>query len=243
MSKDMSQTDVRFDPESLAESIDSHPACNNEFFAHIAKHGLSAGTLRAFIHDYYYWISSFPAILGAAIANDVDPATRYALTQILHSELGSGDPERMHFRLFANLASGLGVRCERVSTEVVRPETKALVHGMKELYGGPDICAALGAQYALERQAFPMITHLARGFKHPSSLRATDYTYIDIHLVEEPEHLSQMNDCLVRCVRTSRDVASARGGAVACLDLIASFWRATWRAINLSAHRPPASLT
>lgn len=217
---------------AVDEIVDTHSACENAFFKRLRGDALNQRQLGTFGSDYLYWISSFPGILAGLIATTSDARFQFFLTEILFSELGSGDPERMHFRLFARLLGKLGVTLADTHSGPRFVETRALVEGMRQLYRDEDILHAMGAQYALERQAFPMIEKLYVGFKHYSELTRDDCEYFELHLVEEPEHLRCMQECMKRCIARPEDIERVKAGAVACLDLIAAFWRRMYEEVT-----------
>lgn len=206
-------------------TVDAHEACENEFFATCRRRLWSEREIRAVMPNYFSWIRAFPGILGGLIGNTRDPDFQFFLTEILFSELGCGDPERMHFKLFERILRKLGLSEEEIHTGPRFAETRELVEGMRRLYLEEDILRAMGAQYALERQAFPMIEKLYVGFKHFDNLTREDFEYFELHLVEEPEHLRCMQECMARCMSSTEDAARVETGARECLDLIAAFWR------------------
>lgn len=218
--------------ESLHKLIDSHEACDNPFFNLGRAWPWRVGQLRTFCPDYYAWIKSFPSILSGLIANTCDLDFQFFLTQILFSELGSGDVERMHFKLFERILRKLGLSDEEINAGARFRETHDLIEGMCQLYRHEDILRAMGAQYALERQAFPMIDKLYVGFKHYENLTRDDFEYFELHLVEEPEHLACMEECMQRCVGAPEEPARVEAGAKECLELIAAFWRRMYRELT-----------
>ncbi len=209
----------------LDRIIDGHEACDNEFFDLGRNIGWTREQLEKYSLDYRYWIRAFPGILAALIGRSPDPEFQFFMTQILHSELGSGDRTRMHFRLFERILRKLGLSDAEIESGPKFEETRWLVSGMFALYGDKDLLRAMGAQYALEKQAFPMIEKLYLGFKHYKELTRDDLEYFELHLVEEPEHLACMQECMARCVESPSDASRVEAGALACLDLIAAFWR------------------
>lgn len=216
----------------LDHLIDAHEACENAFFVRARADRWSRSQLQRFGADYRYWIASFPGILGGLIGRTRDCEFQFFLTQILFSELGSGQPDQMHFRLFERILSKLGLTREEIQAGPRFSETCNLVDGMRQLYQHDDILRAMGAQYALERQAFPMIEKLYVGFKHYRQLTREDFEYFEVHLVEEPEHLRCMEECMGRCMSKPEDVERVSVGARACLDLIAAFWRRMYKEVT-----------
>jgi pyrroloquinoline-quinone synthase len=211
--------------DNLDRAIETHEACHNEFFVMLSCPQWSHARLAAFSHEYYYWIRSFPGILASLVANVNDEESRFFLVEILHSELGSGHSERAHHKLFKQLVLSLGVAEEEIHSRCYWAETEALVTGMLTLYGDSCICRALGAQYALEKQALPMIQNLDRGLRCLQHVKDSPFDYFDLHMMEEPEHLRCMQECVTRHLGHAEDRDEVSRGAFDCLSLIATFWR------------------
>jgi len=217
--------------EQLDFAIDHHAACDNVFFRWVELNKLSTLQLRSYAPDYFFFIRSFPAILSTLIANVRDDWSRFFLAQILFSELGSGNEERMHFKLFARLLSKLGMTEEEINSGPKHEQTKRLVDGMLSLYSDPNPAKALGAQYALEKMALPMIEKLYRGFKH-YDLSIEDMDYFELHLVDEPEHLDCMRRCIAAYIGDSSSEEEVMTGACSLLNLFADFWKKEYEVIK-----------
>ena len=223
---------VKSDFSELDDLIDSHQACENNFFGRARERQWSYKQLLAFAPDYYYWVMSFPGILAELIGNVRDQDSQFFLTQILFSELGSGSKKRMHFKLLRDILQQLGLSESQIESGPNYQETKILVEGMRHLYRHQDILQAMGAQYALEKQAFPMIEKLYDGFKHYNKLTKEDFEYFELHLVEEPEHLECMQQCMVNYMNSLSDLSQIKTGAIECLSLIANFWRRQFKEVS-----------
>lgn len=215
----------------LDELIDGHEACSNDFFEHGKTRGWTFEELAAFAPDYYLWVRSFPRILAGLVNNVRDDRSCFFLTQILFSELGSGVEERTHFRLLGQVLEKLGLQAAEIATGPRYAETRQLVEGLESLYKDRDVLRAMGAQYALEKQAFPMLAQLYAGFRHFQQLEGPDFEYFEIHLVEEPEHLRCMQQCIGHYLRSPGDQEMVVAGVQRCLDLIAAFWRREYAAV------------
>lgn len=216
----------------LDAMIDAHEACCNPFFEHGKRQGWTREELSAFSPDYYHWVLSFPRILAGLVNNVQDEKSWFFLTQILFSELGSGNEDRMHFRLLGDLLVKLGLKREEIAAGPRYAETIELVEGLERIYKDRNLLSGMGAQYALEKQAFPMLAQLYDGFRHFDGLSASDFEYFEIHLVEEPEHLRCMQECIGHYMSTPEDQDRVVAGAQQCLDLIAAFWRRQHTAVT-----------
>jgi pyrroloquinoline quinone (PQQ) biosynthesis protein C len=213
-----------YDFGSLDEFILSHEACENDFFVYARRETWSLEQVASFGAEYYYFTKSFPQTLAILIQRAFDEDSRFSLTKILYSELGSGERDQMHFRLFRRTLVALGLSPSDIESGPRHTETRDLVDGLRRLYDDKELVRAFGAQYALERQADTMIRKMYEGFKKFTQLTRADFEFFELHLVEEPEHYECMRDCVERSVASQEDFKLVESGARECLSLFAAFW-------------------
>lgn len=206
----------------LDGAIEGHPAFHPQFLRDATESPWTAATAAVIIPEYKAFIRCFPGCLARLVGLVEDDESRAFLGSILHEELGAGEHDRMHHRLFEHAvrASAL-LPGDVVSRKEIFPATLNLVAEMRHLYGHNDILVALGAQYALEKQALDMIRGVADGFSHVLDRNAE---YFELHLRQEPEHHEKMKQCLLRYLLGKDDVNRAISGAVALLEALSAYW-------------------
>jgi len=210
---------------ALDAVVSSSHATQNPFLQRGHKGGWTFGDVRTFGPEYLHWITAFPGILAKGVSNARDDDTRAFLTEILFEELGRGRREYRHSNLFWRFLRDLGVTY--FSTTPRLPETRALIRGMGDLYSHRRVATMLGAQYALEHQAVPMIASMFAGVRPLlRDITRTDIMYFELHTASEPLHARVMRRCIARYVGSPADTSSALRGARGVLNLITNFWDA-----------------
>lgn len=211
----------------LDAMIQGHPAWNNPFFDRM-KNGLSIGQLRKLCPEYLCFTQGFPGILSALVAR-ADPRVQFYLVGILYSEMGSGVESNAHGNMFRRLCRDVGLREKDMPTSPRLESTRKLIDGLRFLYGESALLNGIGAQYALEFQADNMLRSLRYAFSYldsgDKSNRSQGMEFFEVHLVEEPGHISSMRHAVIRNQADDSDFVEIFEGAKSCLDLFSQFWR------------------
>lgn len=212
-------------PRKLDRAIETHRGFpqRHPFFARCRNErgGVDKDAVRAFGRDYHYFIDAFPRCLASLASAPVDAKSRAVLSQILYEETGAGTPDESHAALFGQILRSLGMTSEELALRPKFDETTSLVSGMVHLYGHEDVLQALGAQYALEKQAVGMIEDMALAFQriHPGPM-----PYFTVHMDAEPNHHQWMKDCLLGFASEPDEFDRVEKGAIELLDLLENFW-------------------
>jgi len=215
---------------NLDAMIQGHSAWKNQFFDMAEKIGMER--LRRIVPEYYFVTDNFPGVLAQLIAR-VDHGTRFYLTGILYSELGSGIESEGHGNLFRHLCRDIGVADADLSRAPLLPETHNLINGLTTLYRDSPILASMGGQYALEFQADNMLRSFRKAFRmlENASGASEGMKFFVVHDKEEPEHIQAMRQALVRYARGNGEMQVILTGARRCLDLFGDFWSGMSRAV------------
>jgi pyrroloquinoline quinone (PQQ) biosynthesis protein C len=216
--------------EGLVQTIRTHRATKNDFFRVWRQGQISRTALATLVRNYLEWVRAFPRALAALAARPLDQTALSETARTLLSETGNGKPEKSHSVLLLAFFEHL-VDVEAWRSAPLLPSTVALVGKEIELYGEASLPAALGAQLALEWQAYDMLVELYEGARQYrprwQSERAFHEAaeYFHVHLAEaEKDHQAESLIAL-KTVLTSEDALSvARCAAIEHLDAIAAFW-------------------
>lgn len=225
--------------EQLLEDIKTHPALDNPFYDDWMSRKLAMEELRVVARNYGAWVKSFPDSLGLLVADTDDLDAKIEYVKTLYSEMGYGNPAKVHWVLldsfFKELADRMGdataldrVRLER-EVELL-PGTAALIQGEMELYR--DSLRSVGAQLALEWQAYTMLRKLYEGARNYQSLwpdsdgfhEACEYFYAHIGAAEK-DHKDESLNAAKKYAVDEESVTKIFDGFNRHLDLIAAFWR------------------
>ena len=232
--------------EQLLAKIKDHPALNNSFYREWMSRSLGIEELAVVARNYGAWVRSFPDALAILVAGSEDIHAKTEYVKTLYSEMGYGNPEKSHSVLldgfFEELAGRLGRETEldrsRLEKEIeLLSSTKALIDGEQELYGDPR--RSMGAQLALEWQAYTMLRKLYEGARNYIGLwtdadgfhEACEYFYAHIGAAEK-DHKQESLSAAGRYAVSDESVNDMIEGYDRHLNLIAGFWEGMGQAIG-----------
>jgi len=157
----------------------------------------------------------------------------------LFSEMGYGNPLKLHSILFDNFFAELARKmgCEGcldrsylAATEVL-PSTRRFNDGERRLYGNESPEVAVGAQLAQEWQAYTMLRQLYEGARNYLPLwsnedefhEACEYYYVHIGAAEK-DHKDESLRAAVQYAQDEASLALVTEGFNEHLDLYVDFW-------------------
>jgi pyrroloquinoline quinone (PQQ) biosynthesis protein C len=241
--------------EQLLGNINKHPAVDNDFYTAWMSRYFGMEELEVVARNYGAWVRSFPDALAILVAGstDVDAKTEYVKT--LYSEMGYGKAEKAHSVLldsfFEQLAKQLGfeARLDRARLESQVPllaSTTALIEGEHALYSDPQ--RSIGAQLALEWQAYTMVRKLYEGARNymrfwpdPDGFHeACEYFYAHIGAAEK-DHKEESLNAARHFAASEQGVRNMIDGYDRHLGLIASFWEGVYQAATRARAGTPGA--
>ena len=232
--------------EQLLGHIKDHPSLDNAFYRAWMSRDFGIEELELVARNYGAWVKSFPDALAILVAGSGDIHAKTEYVKTLYSEMGYGNPEKAHSVLldefFEQLASRLGRKTKlsrnRLEQEVeLLSSTKALIEGEQELYRDPQ--RSIGAQLALEWQAYTMVRKLYEGARNYMGLwpdpdgfhEACEYFYAHIGAAEK-DHKEESMSAASRYAVSEQSMRDMIEGYERHLYLIACFWEGLYRAIT-----------
>ena len=108
----------------MLHSITSHPALDNAFYRDWMAQRFGIEALELFARNYGVWVKSFPDALATLVrtTDDLEAKTEYVKT--LHSEMGYGDPLKVHSVLLEQYHGKLCDGCCRLGRVMWKPVRK-----------------------------------------------------------------------------------------------------------------------
>jgi pyrroloquinoline quinone (PQQ) biosynthesis protein C len=224
--------------EQLLQGITHHPALNNAFYREWMSRNMSIEELELLARNYGAWVRSFPDALAILIVSTDDLNAKGEYVKTLYSEMGYGNTSKAHSVLldefFKELSHKLGedsrLDRERLETEVeMLPTTQDLIEGERELY--QDALKSVGAQLALEWQAYTMLRQLYDGARNYLPLwsnpdefhEACEYFYTHIGAAEK-DHKRESLNAVKQYAVDEHSRARIIEGYNRHLELISNFW-------------------
>jgi hypothetical protein len=234
-------------------NINKHPAVDNAFYTAWMARDFRIEELEVVARNYGAWVKSFPDSLAILVARSEDIHAKTEYVKTLYSEMGYGRPDKAHSVLldsfFEQLASQLGHETKlsrsRLDREVeLLGSTRALIDGEQELYG--DRRRSIGAQLALEWQAYTMVRKLYEGARNYIGLwpdpdgfhEACEYFYAHIGAAEK-DHKEESLIAARHLALSEQRVLDMIEGYEQHLSLIASFWEGIHQATSRASATSP----
>ena len=228
--------------DDLISSVTNHKVVNNEFYTLWTKEQLSVKQVMVFAKNFYAWTYNFPHALSAIIFSTNDPVIRAEYTKTLYSEMGHGNPGRIHSVLFKAFANDLIVKLGGESGTLtdnpyinetdILPETLKLNQWEIDTYS-KNLVIACGAQLAIEWQAYTMIRKLYQGACRYADLWPQDDSFFESaeffysHLGEaEKEHKEESYKASKELLNLGVNFDDFQHGFNEHLNKIAKFWEA-----------------
>ncbi len=225
--------------EPLLAKITTTPALENEFYQEWMSRQFGIEELQVFARNYGAWVKSFPDALAVLVVATKDSEAKTEYVKTLYSEMGYGNPTKVHsallFSFFSELARKMGHE-GKLDPEVLEetiellPTTRDLLEGEKALYGDEEM--SFGAQLGLEWQAYTMLRKLYDGARNYMSLwsepdqfhEACEYFYAHIGAAEK-DHKDESLKAVERYAVDEHSTDKIIEGYDKHLNLIFNFWQ------------------
>jgi Iron-containing redox enzyme len=142
---------------------------------------LAVVILGQWFHPLHY----FPAFLSRLISVTpiLEPQTH--ISRILWEELGEGDPERAHERIYVDTMVSGGFEKTQFTEAPPFAATEKLVAGYKA--ASSEYLSGLGFLYGTEVVDLPMVATIGALMKRSTGLRTLPW--VDVHVAQEPGHV------------------------------------------------------
>ena len=218
---------------SLVSELERHPVNSNAFFETFHARVLTRPQLRTFVRQYHYFCKHFVKELeGLLYRTPVEQVDmRIELIKTLHSELGSGNPQRAHIRLLNNFATSLDLDEVELDRTVPIPEVVAYLRLLHRLFIESDHLTALGAEMAVEVTAASEFRYLYPGLRQYTCFNEDALMFFKLHLNEEQSHSAWLIDAVQRTANTPEDYHRVATGARETADGWQQFWSGLYREV------------
>ncbi|MEO5976057.1 MAG: iron-containing redox enzyme family protein [Chryseolinea sp.] len=202
------QQSLKSEKERL--NLISHPA-----LARFKESKFTKEQVALILGQWYYPLENFPFFLSASIAHIRIAPIQTFISDILHEELGCGNPSQSHLDLYVATCSDAGITSDMIVNRPPFKATRELIDGYKRSVKKRN--SALGFIYATEVCDLAMVSSIGTALGKVTGKTVKELPWVDIHLKQEPNHVNKVDQALN--VELSQDD----------LDEILSSAREMWR--------------
>lgn len=177
----------RLEENPLRRELIHHP-----FFKEVRTSDLTREQVGVFLGQWWHPLHYFPSFLSRTIDQVPVLEMKTAISKILYQELGEGDPARAHERMYISTMADAGFDRATVAEAPPFEETRRLVQRYEE--ASAERLSALGFVYGTEVADLAMVAGIGNAVRRVSGLETLPW--VDIHILQEPDHVDQANEAL-----------------------------------------------
>ena len=149
---------------------------------------LAVVILGQWFHPLHY----FPIFLSRLISVTPKIEAQTYISRILWEELGEGDPERAHEKIYVETMTAGGFEKEQFTEAPPLAATRRLVDGYEA--SSSEYLSGLGFLYGTEVVDLQMVATIGALMKRCTGLRTLPW--VDIHVAQEPGHVESSTQAL-----------------------------------------------
>lgn len=177
----------RLEQNPLRKALIHHP-----FFKEVKSSDLDREKVGVFLGQWWHPLHYFPNFLSRTIDQVPMLEMKTAIAKILYQELGEGSPARAHERIYVSTMTDVGFDEPTVAAAPPFEETRRLVQRYHEASG--ERLSALGFVYGTEVADLAMVSGIGNAVRRVTG--AQDLPWVDIHVLQEPDHVEQVNEAI-----------------------------------------------
>lgn len=232
----------------LTSNVDLDPALNNDFYDAWLAGPMSRLGVLIFFRNYSHFSWEFPHVLETLIKRTPNAEVCNELNKTLHSEMGNGRAEKAHRLLLHQFIEALSAEMEpkgAVTRDWLNANipllhtSRQIVDGEYRLYGKESHAKAVGAQLALEWQAFTMLMKLYEGARNYIAFfpaerafhEAAEYFYVHLGEAEKDHKTESINAARIQ-ISDHSQLEELRQGYFEHLSLFYDFWQGIAAAVG-----------
>jgi len=160
---------------------------------------LAVVILGQWFHPLHY----FPVFLSRLISVTPNVEAQTCISRILWEELGEGDPQRAHEKIYVQTMVTGGFEKTQFTEAPPLAATRRLVHGYER--ASTEYLPGLGFLYGTEVVDLQMVATIGALMKRSTGLRTLPW--VDIHVAQEPGHVESSTQTLEQSGDRSLDLA------------------------------------
>lgn len=175
--------------EILARQKSRQALLCHPFFQHIRDTAITRADAGTFLGQWWHPLHYFPVFLARTISVLPRQDTKTEVSKILYQELGEGNAQLAHERVFVDTMTAVGFSESALTETPPLPETRKLIEGYAQASEQP--MEALGFLYGTEVADLTMVSGIGHAVRKTTGADALPW--VDIHICQEPEHVIRAN--------------------------------------------------
>lgn len=169
----------------------------NDLTSYLKELKTACGTLSreqvvVILGQWFHPLHYFPTFLSRLISSAPQIETQTFISRILWQELGEGDPQRAHEKIYIETILDGGFAAEQVSAAAPFEATQKLVAGYAE--AAKSYLPGLGFLYGTEVVDLPMVATIGELMRRCTGKR--HLPWVNIHVAQEPDHIESSTKTL-----------------------------------------------
>lgn len=164
------------------------------FLKRMRQSKLSKTQAEIVLGQWYHPLHYFPNFLSGLIGLTPSIEGKTAISKILFQELGEGQPENAHERMFIQSMTDVGITKSRLVDAPMLPATRQLMESFYH-FGTASNATALGCVFATEAADVAMVA--AIGLTVRKMTGVSELPWVDIHVTQESEHIASVESLLL----------------------------------------------
>jgi len=172
---------------ALRKNLIHHP-----FFEAVRSGTLARNDVAVFLGQWWHPLHYFPNFLSRSISVVPNLETKTAICAILSEELGEGNPEKAHERIYVETMTAAGFTPQEVTEAPPLASTRELIQGYERASTAP--ISALGFMYGTEVADLAMVSGIGAAVRRVSGMK--NLPWVDIHVLQEPHHVDEASNAL-----------------------------------------------
>src|SRR5215470_5588255 len=162
-----------------------------------SQRSLSREEVSIVLGQWFHPLHYFPTFLSRMISVSPDMDVRTQISRILWQELGEGDSERSHERIYISTMTDAGFSYGNIAEAAPFDNTQNLIEGYRQ--ASESYFAGLGFMYGTEVADLHMVSTIGKLVRQCSGKKKLPW--VDIHVKQEPDHVESSINTLIPSYR------------------------------------------
>jgi pyrroloquinoline quinone (PQQ) biosynthesis protein C len=185
------------------------------------NHTLTKEQMVVVLGQWFHPLHYFPTFLSRLISVTPQIRTQTFVSRILWEELGKGDPQAAHEKIYIETITDGGLPASDIAEAPPLPATERLLAGYEKASSGP--LSGLGFLYGTEVMDLQMVATIGELMRRCTGKQ--DLAWVNVHVDQEPGHI-ESSESSIRPVLTAEEQKEVVRSAEEMWELWTDFFKA-----------------